>query len=64
LKAFDFSQLLKNIPELNQLDCTISSYSFERPIDSSTWILPLGAISDIVAEIGMMNMMVLVVSAW
>ena len=51
LKAFDFSQLLKNIPELNQLDCTISSYSFERPIDSSNmnpthWV----AISDIVAE--------------
>jgi L-asparaginase len=51
LKAFDFSQLLKNIPELNQLDCTISSYSFEHPIDSSNmnpthWV----AISDIVAE--------------
>ena len=51
LKAFDFSQLVKNIPELNQLDCTISSYSFERPIDSSNmnpkhWI----TITDIIAE--------------
>ena len=51
LKAFDFSQLLKNIPELNQLDCEISSYSFEHPIDSSNmnpthWV----AISDIVTE--------------
>ena len=51
LKAFDFSQLLKNIPELNQLDCTISSFSFEHPIDSSNmnpthWV----AISDIITE--------------
>lgn len=51
LKAFDFSQLLKNIPELNQLDCTISSFSFNVPIDSSNmnpthWV----EISDIIAE--------------
>lgn len=51
LKAFDFSQLLKNIPELNQLDCTISSYSFIKPIDSSNmnpthWV----EIADIIAE--------------
>lgn len=51
LKAFDFSQLLKNIPELNQLDCTISNYSFGEPLDSSNmnpghWI----AISDIIAK--------------
>ena len=51
LKAFDFSQLLKNIPELNQLECTISSYSFDQPIDSSNmnpthWV----AISDIIAD--------------
>lgn len=51
LKAFDFSQLLKNIPELYQLDCTISSFSFEHPIDSSNmntkhWI----TISDIITE--------------
>lgn len=35
LKAFNFSQILENIPELNQLDCTIESVSFEEPIDSS-----------------------------
>ncbi len=51
LKAFDFSQLEKNIPELNQLDCTIASHSFEQPIDSSNmnpkhWV----AITDIIAE--------------
>ncbi len=35
LKAFDFDQLLLNIPELKQLDCSISTVSFEEPIDSS-----------------------------
>ncbi|MDB9927768.1 asparaginase [Flavobacteriaceae bacterium] len=35
LKAFDFSQILENIPELKQLDCEIASVSFEEPIDSS-----------------------------
>lgn len=35
LKAFDFKKLLKNIPELNQLDCIISTVSFKEPIDSS-----------------------------
>lgn len=35
LKAFNFSQLLERIPELNLLDCSISTYSFEEPIDSS-----------------------------
>ncbi len=35
LKAFDFHELLKHIPELNQLDCDIKSVSFEKPIDSS-----------------------------
>jgi L-asparaginase len=35
LKAFDFKKLVENIPELHQLDCTISSVSFENPIDSS-----------------------------
>lgn len=35
LKAFDFSQILEKIPELQQLDCTIHSISFEKPIDSS-----------------------------
>ena len=35
LKAFNFNKLLKNIPELNQLDCQIDSVSFKEPIDSS-----------------------------
>ncbi|MFC4096201.1 asparaginase [Euzebyella saccharophila] len=35
LKAFDFSELLKRIPELKQLDCKIDAISFETPIDSS-----------------------------
>lgn len=35
LKAFDFSQIIKNIPELEQLNCTIKSVSFQVPIDSS-----------------------------
>ncbi len=35
LKAFDFSQILKNIPELQHLDCKISTVSFDEPIDSS-----------------------------
>lgn len=35
LKAFDFNKLLKSIPELNQLDCTINTMSFDEPIDSS-----------------------------
>ena len=35
LRAFNFDKLLKQIPELNQLDCRIDSISFEHPIDSS-----------------------------
>lgn len=35
LKAFDFSQIIEKIPELQQLDCSIQSVSFENPIDSS-----------------------------
>ncbi|GIZ09356.1 asparaginase [Flavobacterium sp. UMI-01] len=35
LKAFDFSRLWQQIPELEQLDCEIESVSFEKPIDSS-----------------------------
>ena len=35
LKAFDFDQLMSNIPELQQLDCSITTISFENPIDSS-----------------------------
>ena len=35
LKTIDFSELLKHIPELLQLDCHIETQSFEKPIDSS-----------------------------
>ena len=35
LHAFDFASLLEKIPELNLLDCTIDTVSFETPIDSS-----------------------------
>jgi len=35
LRAFDFDKLLKHIPEINHLNCSIESISFEEPIDSS-----------------------------
>ena len=35
LRAFDFNNLLKHIPELKLLSCQISTVSFETPIDSS-----------------------------
>ena len=35
LKAFNFEKLLDRIPELMQLECSIDTYSFEEPIDSS-----------------------------
>ncbi len=35
LKAFDFSQISSKIPELQQLNCNISTISFNEPIDSS-----------------------------
>ncbi|PWG06208.1 asparaginase [Polaribacter aquimarinus] len=35
LKAFDFSQIVEKIPELQQLNCNIKSVSFKEPIDSS-----------------------------
>ena len=35
LKAFNFKKLLQKIPEIKQLDCTIETISFEKPIDSS-----------------------------
>ena len=35
LKAFNFDNLLIRIPEIKQLDCNISTHSFEEPIDSS-----------------------------
>lgn len=35
LKAFNFEKILEKIPELNQLNCSIETISFEEPIDSS-----------------------------
>ena len=35
LKAFDFSRVVEQIPELYQLNCEISSVSLKKPIDSS-----------------------------
>lgn len=35
LRNFDFDQLLENIPELKLLDCSISTTSFDVPLDSS-----------------------------
>ena len=35
LRAFEFDNLYKRIPELSHLDCEISVHSFEKVIDSS-----------------------------
>ncbi len=35
LKAFDFNNLFKKIPELNLLDCELETTSIKKPIDSS-----------------------------
>lgn len=35
LRTFNFNELLKHIPEINQLNCSIESVSFKKPIDSS-----------------------------
>ncbi|MCW8980612.1 MAG: asparaginase [Altibacter sp.] len=35
LRNFNFKDLLKHIPELKLLDCTIATTSFKQPIDSS-----------------------------
>ncbi len=35
LRAFDFNHLYEKIPELNQLNCSIETVSFDTPIDSS-----------------------------
>jgi L-asparaginase len=35
LKPFDFKHLTEQIPELNKFDVTLSSFSFDKPIDSS-----------------------------
>lgn len=35
LRAFNFAELISNIPEINQLNCNLEGISFEEPIDSS-----------------------------
>jgi len=35
LRTFNFDKLLKHIPEINHLNCSINSISFDYPIDSS-----------------------------
>ena len=35
LRPFNFDNLIKRIPEINLLDCTIDTISFDTPIDSS-----------------------------
>lgn len=35
LKAFDFSHILKKIPEMNLLECEITVHQFTEPLDSS-----------------------------
>lgn len=35
LKAFNFKELIGNLPELDQLECRLNGISFENPIDSS-----------------------------
>lgn len=35
LKAFDFEELIDNIPEIAQLDCNLEGISLDKPIDSS-----------------------------
>lgn len=49
LKPFNFSKLEKYIPELKQINCCISNWSFKTPIDSSNitpadWVLLLESI--------------------
>jgi L-asparaginase len=51
LKAFNFKKLLRRIPELNLLDCTIDTVSFDNPIDSSNmdpskWVKIAGMIKE------------------
>ncbi|MEO2052505.1 MAG: asparaginase [Allomuricauda sp.] len=51
LRAFNFEELIKNIPELNQLDCSLKGVSFKEPIDSSNmnpkyWALIASIIED------------------
>lgn len=51
LKAFDFKDLIKHVPEIKLLDLTIDAVSFKKPIDSSD-ITPYyyKQIADMIAE--------------
>lgn len=56
LRAFNFDNLLVRIPEIKQLDCNISTYSFEEPIDSSNmspeyWLQIANVIQDNYTEV-------------
>lgn len=56
LKAFNFDNLLVRIPEIKQLDCNITTYSFKDPIDSSNmnpeyWLQIANVIEDNYEEI-------------
>ena len=51
LRIFNFEKLLKHIPEINHLKCTITSISLNKPIDSSNmnptnWVI----ISEIIED--------------
>ena len=51
LRTFNFDKLLKHIPEINHLKCTITSISLNKPIDSSNmnptnWVI----ISEIIED--------------
>ena len=51
LKPFDFSGILKEVPELKKFACRIDSYTFEPLIDSSDvepglWVSLAGLIRD------------------
>lgn len=35
LKPFDFTHIFEEVPELRKINCELSSYSFDHPIDSS-----------------------------
>ncbi len=56
LRAFNFDNLLIRIPEIKQLDCNITTYSFETPIDSSNmspeyWVQIANVIQDNYAKV-------------
>lgn len=41
LKPFDFNQIEEKLPELQRINCDITTVSFENPIDSSNMSIPL-----------------------